>query len=473
MNIVEYQKVKPTDVFLCNLLEIDAHHFNHINQRTDQTERQTVSCEFIDPRTGVEIPSHECNHKNIDLETRNIFLTNRIEVSILSKSEHVACLNVLRRAASVSNQKTNDDDDEVYESSEVSRFQEKNLFLNKLKELFDKLSKRYHDVPPSINHFITQKWKKQLILMHRELAGVRYVMSTAISLQPIECAVKANLIHQEHLGNVPEMTNKSVDYLRQSFLNLMQAYNRRKMVKMQQKVKATVKELVEGHAIDFVIPISVIKLIVSGEEDWAFQMTVRESQSSTPFNSKKEIIFDKPLPPTHLNGRERYRKGAKYLIRSCLNQHSQNVFSHKDCTEVETGIDKNSVPLDIQAQMIAENDDKYQVVDSEEFIKNHSKCECSYENMTFAVMDIVGSVGDGDGDGSETETFRILVPSKQDAYTKNASDQITFVNYAPKIEYQAEYGAEVMTTRELIDEWCDLFFRPNSYTERGTLLHYL
>lgn len=467
----EYQRNNPTDVFFSNLLEIDPLHFEQKHQETrDPNEsEETQPWQFLDPRTGVEIPSHECNYQNVNFKKRNIFLTSYIQASNLQKHEHVICLSALRSLKSTLNPPTDEQKNQTfYESCATNRFEEKTLFLDKLREYyFEKLSKRFHDVPPFINYFVTQCWKKRLIAMHRRLANAKYRMTTAISLQPTQCTVNTNTLHQEHLGNVPEMRDTDIEYMRQSSSNLMDTYNRRKISQLLPTIKYKMNELVKEHGVDFVVPISILKLIVSGKKGWSFCMSVKESAQSTAYNPKKEIIFEKPLPPIYLSGNERYKIGAKYVLRSRFNENAFNVFNHNSQTEIQINVDAQiqTSRNDNQINEPIPNILEYKISKSDEFILNHSKSECSYENMTFSVIDVIGSE-DSNDDG---EMFKILVTAKRNAYKKNGNGEIDFVNYSPKIEFQAEYGAETMTKDELIQEWCDLYFGPHTSTERGTI----
>lgn len=464
-----YRKSNPTDVFFCNLLDTDPYHLQHTHESThsqDVPADELVQSKFIDPRTGIEIPTHQCNHKDANFEKQNIFLKKYIQASSLSRAQHTACLNVMRGFKLRPESATDEQNDKIlYESSASNRLQEKQLFLDKLREnYFAQLSYRFHHVPPSINYFILQKWKKQLIEMHRRLANARYCMRTAISLQPSETTVNIKHFHQERLGCVPKMSGECIEYLKQSFPKLMNAYEQQKVKRISIAVKEKVNELIEEHDVGFVIPISILKLIFnsSSKNDWLFCVTVRESAKSTPFHPQKEIIFEKPLPPTYLSGNERHRKGAKYLLYSCLNRNPSNFFNCKDQTESETGIDTNMQAHEIESKISDENIE-YKIFNNDEFIKQYPKHECSFENQTFTILEM-GCDDAGNGD----ETFKILIPTKQAAYKKNKENgEVQFVNYSPKIEFQAEFGAETMTKDELLREWCDLYFRPKTSTERG------
>lgn len=191
-------------------------------------------------------------------------------------------------------------------------------------------------------------------------------------------------------------------------------------------------------------------------------MSVKDSGQSTTFNPKKEILFKKPLPPTYLNGNERYKKGSKYLIRSCLNRNSLHVFDHTDQTIHRMAIDVEHIEYD----SMPKTDFEYKVADIDEFCKKYQKKEVPHENMSFAIFNVTGN----DETNEYNENFRILVPSKRDGYKEDANGKVQFVNYSSKTEYQSEYGAEIMTKDELIREWCEMFFRPNTVTERSTCI---
>uniref|UniRef100_A0A1B0D4J7 Uncharacterized protein n=1 Tax=Phlebotomus papatasi TaxID=29031 RepID=A0A1B0D4J7_PHLPP len=63
------------------------------------------------------------------------------------------------------------------------------------------------------------------------------------------------------------------------------------------------------------------------------------------------------------------------------------------------------------------------------------------------------------------EVCRILVKFHQDGVVLG-DDGEEAINFSLKIEYQTEFGAEEMTIEELIREWCQQTFNPNSRTLR-------
>lgn len=461
INMSAYGQRNPTDAFFSHLMELDPLHLQYVAQNSNEVVKNSPR-QFVDPRTGVEIPSHECNYKNVELKLRNIFLANYVAVSKLQKHEHSACLNALRCSTKPASEWSTEEkrDCILHETTALHRAEEKRFFLEKLREhYFAEISNRYHKVPPSVDYFVTQLWKKKVITMYRQLTNDRYRMTTAISLQPSSCTVKMDVIHQEHLGCVPQMTHERVEYIRDSYVNLMKAYNQRKNTHFSQVIKEKVNELVTQHDIDFVVPVSVLKLLLNNKSGWNFAVTVKDTTGiSSKFNAK-EIIFEKPLPVAYMSGRDRYKLAAKYLLYSCLNRNSLNIYNRNEITECKTLIDSKTVECDSSTN----KDLDYKISSCDEFMKKHSKSETLHENMTFTIFNVTGF----DDSDDSNETFKMLVPAKQAAYKNGDDGEVTFLNYSPKIEYQAEYGGEEMTKEELIDEWCELFFKPNSMTERG------
>lgn len=469
LNMAEYRKNNPTDIFLCHLLEFDPLHYQHVHQKLEKPDADpnlTVN-QFKDPRTGVEIPSYECNYKtNNNSESKNIFLRNYIQPSKLQTCEHSACLHALKLlnkdiSQMTAQEKTNFS---LYESTSNVRLEEKNAYLEKLRNHYlRKLSKRYHDVPPAIGYFINHIWKKQLVELYRGMAKNKYQLKTAVSLQSAEQRVTCDVLYQEHLGSVPRINAKNVEYLRESYPNLIDVYNARKSTHLNASIKDKLNELVENYGVEFVVPISILKCILSHKKGWSFLMSVKESANSTIFNPIKRIVFNKPLPPTYLSGNERYKKGAKYLIRSCFNRYSQNVYHHSKQSEQNLNIDAEAIEYSSSLKANIE----YKVTTFDEFVKKYQKQEIPKENMSFTIFNVTGY----DDMEDTNETIKVLVPTKLDAYDRDENQEVQFMNYSAKIEFQAEYGAEEMTKAELIQEWCDLYFRQNTITQRGPYFH--
>lgn len=469
--MLEYSKKNPYDVFFNHLHEIDPVHYNYLNQNQLQKESTTStdtkanlpSKPLADPRTGVEIENYFCRYDYVDRTKYNIFLKNRIHVSHLNRIEHLACLQAIRSLSKSQDQLTTTEQSDrlTLESTEKHRTDEKELFLQKIQEHFiAKKSNRCHFVPAAVEYFISQIWKKKLIMLFREYDDNNYKLSTALTLTSHVADIQLKLIHQEHLGKVPGLERGIVCFVQESSVNLIKSYEQRK--KSASLIKNKIEQIIDDHRIDYVIPISTLAVILCDDTDWQFRINIEDGGSI--FNPKNKITFEKPLPPTYLSGDTRYRKGAKYMLRSQLYKNLSKVFDHSKGKEIS--IDEK-VEINGMQKEDCDKERNYKLYDFDQFMKNyHEKVpvtnETSYENATFAVFEISGC-----DDDEINDTFRILVPSKQDAFGRNKNGEIEFMRFAPKIERQPEYGCEVMSKNELMYEWCQVAFRPNTVIERG------
>lgn len=217
-------------------------------------------------------------------------------------------------------------------------------------------------------------------------------------------------------------------------------------------MKNKAKQLRQLYNVNFQLPLSMIRALLCGESDWCASISVQESVSipNSMFQSDGLIIFEKPLPPLYRSGSARYKMGAKYAVRSCLARSANNVC---DTIEIDGGLPENATST-------------YKLEQFDAYLKSYHDKQPKADTMKGNKLFNIFQIG-GDENEIGAETYRVLVTSKQDAYKTCPDGKTVFINYSPKIELQAEYGGEVMTKNELIREWCDLYFRPESITERG------
>lgn len=475
--MTEYASKTIHDVFFNHLLEIDSIHYSRLgpDPQNETKNKQNTGDEvslpktFADPRTGVEIHNYICCHRHINRTRQNIFMKYQIQVSQLNRYQQSACLNAMRcLSKNVDNLSTDEKGDRsIYEYTAQQRAIEKELFLARIRENFLATnSSRYHFVPPAIDSFVMQIWKQRLIMLHREMGDIHYSLSTALTLSAEPMIVEAKLIHQECKGIVPTIMNQDIQIVFQSCANLIKTYQECKSDAGTRWVQKMVKEKVGIHDIDIALPLSTLSLILCDETDWQFRLNVQDSASSTIFEQKKSIILEKPLPPLYLSGNARYRKGAKYLLRNRYGRVFKNRYSHTD----EKMDESKGLTTDSSRECAATNmshiEYKVNPFDNfmEKFYENVPKANDSRENAKFSIFEISGT---SDRDDIDNETFRVLISSKQDVQREKGDGDPEFIHLAPKIERQPEYGCEVMTTNELLHEWCHSFFKPGTTVERG------
>lgn len=475
--MTEYASTAIHDVFLNHLLEIDSIHYsrlgietqNEMKKAPNTRDKVSVSKNFTDPRTGVEIQNYICHYNHINRTKQNIFMKYHIQVSQLNKYQQLACINAMHCLSKNFDTLSIDEraDRLIYESTCQQRAIEKELFLARIREEFlSKNSNRYHFVPPAIDSFVMQIWKQRLIMLHREMDNIHYGLSTALTLCTEPMIVDAKLIHQENLGNVLTIMKPNIQCVFQSCANLFKTYQKYKSEKCIRLVRKKFMETVSTHDCDFASPLSTLSLILCDETDWQFRINVQDTASRTIYEENKRIIFEKPLPALYLSGNARYRKGAKYLLRSHFNPISKMDFNHiqkmDKCTTVASDLSKQCETKDM-------NHIEYKAILFDDFMKNYNqnvpKSNASRENVKFSIFEVSGT--SECGNRMDNETFRVLISSKQDVYRQKTDDDLQFIHLVPKIERQPEYGCEVMTKNELLHEWCHLFFKPGTTIERG------
>lgn len=457
------------DIFHSNLLQIEPSHLidNYQQQKVRMAAEQehtkssgdTVQSKFTDPRTQIVISTFTCDHRDVDLAAKNILLQKCIETSKLSAAEHSACLNAIPKLKYKETALSTEDKVHrlTYFSTKQRRSDEKIRFLAFLKRYYyETLSHRYHSVNPAIDAFITQKWKRRLLDLHADTATDAYRMSTALRInRQTDDDINAELVHQEHYGNVSKMVCDAT-ILRQSNENLLRAYQRNHGERFRKSIRDKSIEIAAVNRVDAIVPLSTLKLLISDcEDDWSIRVKVRDAESSSILYPSKEVTFEKPLPPLYLSGNERTTRGYKYVLRTTVCPQHAGSFCHSTNTTTDPVTSSDQV---IEGSTASQTDYKMHPVD-EIAAKYLKEGDPSVDgNCSFRVWNI--SNGDA--------TIRLMIPAKSDAFRtgENGSD-VQMVNLSPKVEFQAEYGAEVMTKGQLLREWCHQYFRPDSITVRG------
>lgn len=460
--------VNAADVFHCNLLQIEPTHlidsYQQEKARTASTQERTASSanseqrHFTDPRTRITIPTFTCDHRDVDLATRNMLLAKNLETSKLSAAEHLAGLEAIPKLKLDKSALSTEDAAHraTYLASAQMRSEEKSRFLAFLKRNYsERLSHRYHLVNPAIESFVTGKWKRRLLELCADSGNDAYRMSTALRVIPrTDIEISVDLVYQEHHGDIAKMLSNAT-ILRQSSERLIRAYNRYCHERLVNSIQARSVEIAGDKQVNAIVPLSVMKLLVSDcDRDWSVRVSVRNGKSSSILNPVKEVAFEKPLPPLYLSGHERAARGHKYVLRSIVCPPGASSFSHS--TKIES-VPMNNFDEEIECAVSGASDYKLQTV--EEFAAKYSERSdrMACVNYSFRIWNM--------SDGSET--IRVMVPAKTDAFQVNEVDgDVEMVNLSSKVEFQAEYGAEEMSRAQLLREWCHQYFRPDSVTMR-------
>lgn len=456
------------DVFHSNLLQIESSHLidNYHQQklriaeqdRNKSLDGETKQQKFIDPRTQITIPTFICDHRDVNLAARNILLEKCIEKSQLSAAEHSACLQAIQKLRSDETALSTRDKAHrsTYFATIQTRFDEKTRFLAFLKRnYFGTLPHRFHSVHPAVDSFITYKWKRKLLEVRANTTETAYRISTALKINcQIDDEIKAELIHQEHYGNVPKLLCDAT-ILRQSSENLLRAYRRHRSDQFMKLVRDKTIEIADANHVNAIMPLSVIKLLIANYDiDWSVRMAVKDAGSSTILNPTKEITFKKPLPPLYLPGNDRRMIGNKYVLRTTVCPKHTSAFSHSTKATIDSVTSSDEV---IECATAIDNPYKLHTIDDMAAKHLEGIDPVFGGNCSFRIWAL----------SNGNDTIRLMIPAKTDAFRigGNGTD-IEMVNLSSKSELQAEFGAEVMTKAELLREWCHQYFRPDSITLR-------
>lgn len=443
----DYSKTNLYDSFFTHVLEVDPLNllFDQRGMKNESSSDKIIP--YPDPRTNSEIPNQECSYQDCDISVQNIFMKNPLSRSMLTAEEHVACIEALQTINNGTGKLTPKQETCWEKLAECT--EEKRQFLEELRTHFlEKLSHRAHEVPPQIEHFVVNVWKRKIVELHRTVGKAHIQLKTALILQCVDVDVHAKLIYGERHGQIRK--THDVEYIRQSSAILQQTYKEQRNPTFSRYVKCKVAQLRQLYDVHFQVPLSIVRLLLCDESDWCVPITVHVSKTNAIFESDRVIIFEKRLPPCYRSGNARYRTGAKYAVRSCL---ARTVDDGCDAIDINGGLAENATST-------------YKLNEFDEYLKlnqdKESKADAIKANKLLNIFEISGNVDEG-----VTDTYRVLITSKQDAYKLCPNGEMVYINYSPKIELQAEYGGEIMTKNELIREWCDLYFRPNSIIERG------
>lgn len=481
LNLTEDKKTNLGDYFHSQLLEIEHVHLMQANPKpnittnhsSDDTHKTTTDTEILkDPRTGLSITNYTCDYRDTDVALRNIFLRKFIEKSKLSPVEHRAGVEAILWLSSHS---TNILDEkpricEIYFATQTTRFEEKGKYLQFLKNYFSQnLTYRYQTVLPPIDFFLQKMWKMLVIELLQSLADDYYRIATAFQLDAFPSnSVDMVLMDANQHGNVPEMLEKpDLLFLRKSSSQLIEEWENMHNEDTKKFIQNCVDPCRVKHDPNVIIPLSsicsVIDAAVSGKQNFMIRITIQENN---------EVVFEKALPPTELSALQKSRIGFKHLLQSSFQknssktdntkQHSVNHLSNEATgNSIESAIEYKTMEFsEYLKKVYKENEQKQSKQDHEEVgVKTPFKnCCCNLWELSERT----------DGQfSSNSSAVRMLVIHQQDAFRFINDNEKEFVSLSPKVEYQAEYGAEEMRLTELIQEWCLLYFQPNSIVYRG------
>lgn len=381
-------------------------------------------------------------------------------------------------------------DEIIYFSLANIRLNEEEQFQSFVKSYFlTNLSERYENLDSSFEEFVVNKWKKYLEFV-KNLKNNFFNIQTALELDyssgtDVKCEFQRQF---DGKGIIPRI----ILVLKKPFSeNIKQTTTKmEKMFDFHEKSEFFSNDLIAlkialESETDFVLTTESICCFLSNfSENWNILVNIKNIAE----DNKNIIFINNPLPKTFLSGIDRIKESFDYALKAKIcfptNNSSficginKSVKADKICKEsVNEEID-DSYEDDLVIDEIIEDEIfvvpeepktsvkelpkeiEYKIVEFEEFLKNQKiPEEETGRNYSYRLWKL-------SEDGLD---IKLLVKTNQDGCDKDEDGNYKFVNLSTKVEFKSEFGAEKMTREEIIKEWCNLYFRPGTVTQRGEL----
>lgn len=451
------------DPLRCHLFDIHSINLEDDPNTTTFAGSSTHRDMPIDPRTGHAVSKLMYEYKSNSATVAKSLISDKSQFTLQEQRRCIDAIEKLHLNLLTTAEETNR---EYYIAVAELRQQEKSTFSTRVQMHFDRtLSRRCTNVPSEKKEFIEAIWKKSVASAMQRFANRWYRIQTSIPLTTIDSAknpIDAKIIHTAEEGYVFKTSMANRKYLYKTADSLLNYYNAEKMSRNRQHIRDKCNVLANEFDCDVVLPLSSMCLLLdyasNTSTNWMMEFVIENVPGSSVFERKCRIIIDRPLPRTTMTGPEMQKVAHKYLMRSVMTPHIEEVYSCDEKRVLRRTTKENhnsSEPMEYDCCLF---DDYLAKV-----YAKHAELIQPKGNTMYKVCELRDRQ-------DENTRLRVLVTSKQDGYQLNSNDQtIEYVNYSEKLEFQNEFGAEQMTKSELLREWCRCYFRPESVTNRGKI----
>ncbi|XP_055620347.1 uncharacterized protein LOC129764845 [Toxorhynchites rutilus septentrionalis] len=428
------------DIFNLHINEIDPIHQLGDVYDDDQTPLQYP----IDPRTGLEM-------RRLVIDTTKPFrMFEQFPTgSKLGRAEHQHCLTVLNRL----NLRLGFDSPEEKEA--LGKYKTLMKKLGKEQCLFDSFVKKYFNthlvgrkkiIDHELNQLVIAIWKSKVQRMLQGISDSKFYLSTAVmwmkygvneqnvtfelaSENVLELGVVKNIFTENLLHcNTLKRNKRILDQFcsdEAHFVSVDDALQIETILRQDESIRF----VISSGALNY-----LLNSATNLQQRWMIPIQIRT------IGDRNVIIFGKKLQPTKMLSHDRNIKAHKYLVRSFMTITKK----------VRENNAKESKPVTTP---------EYIPVHFDEYLHSLQKRRQSMPQSEQNVRLGLWKLSDGDNQ------CKFLVRSRMDCY-ESLRKMKFYINISIKLEYQAEFGAEQMTSSELLREWIRQFLRPNSKTLR-------
>ncbi len=452
------------DIFFCHLNEIDhIHLLDNYGKNALHTENIYVR---KDPRTGKCVTKESYDHGTFP---KIALYPNFPQRSSMNSQQHQSCLNAIAKLKNDTSDASMSDrnDIRVYAQLFAERNKEKSNFLEFVKDEFYKRNiKNCYNLRPELNKFITKRLEESVQSVLSSNNNF-YQLQSAIPISQSDDNGEITVEFEETVnesGNVLTVnTNKYSNPIQLgcAFLDHFFANAADRIVPLDEA-------FLQSHSVDVVVSLKTLSSILTAAKilstDWNVKFTLK------PCGDKNVIIFDEILPAVSLGCLEKNRLAYKYSVKAGIAvPKKKEIFSFEDKQFIERipPISGKKATASIPLQEAVSD---YKVWPFEEYMEKFSDSNSTHEDDRTSDSNHIRRLWNVKR--NNVDYCKLVIDNSQDYCEKQKDGTVKYINLSPKLEYQCEFGAEQMTLSELITDWCELRFGPNTITHRGNFYFY-
>lgn len=410
--------------------------------------------------------------------------------SNLNSCDHLKCIRAITNLNSKIKDVSKKTDEISYYSLTSVRLKEEELFQSFVKNYFlTNLSERYENLDSFFEEFVVNKWKKYLEFV-KNLKNNFFNIQTALELDyssssEVKCEFQRLFDGKGIIPRIILVLKKPFsENIKQTTTKMEQMFDFHENGEFFSNDLIALKIALESEC-DFVLTIESICCFLNDfSENWNILVNIKNIAE----DNKNIVFINNPLPKTFLSGIDRIRESFDFALKakitfpknnsSFISGIKKSVKADKICkknivtedmidsSEDDLIIDEGIETIIVKApeameESVSEEEPKeieYKIIEFDEYLKNNKiRDEETGRNFSYRLW----KIKEGDLDS------KLLIRTNQDGCDKDEDGNYKFVNLSTKVEFKSEFGAEKMTRQELIREWCNLYFRPGTVTQRG------
>ncbi|CAK9821491.1 Little elongation complex subunit 2 [Anthophora retusa] len=435
------------------------------------------------------------------------------KISKLSKEQQAMCLRVLLRFSESDKPKLTQT-----EKEELKSYMDLQQTISQEQEAFLEFAKsKWHERSFNITceDYINLCWQSKLQYIHKlpryyaEVTNVPFIADKNIEMKFISVCLQMGELSKIVLPTLtrPYMLHVNSEQLQKRFPPKRNIPNESPIsCKLPVSEDSNCQKLAESNNVDLVISSSGLNCLVNNigpsySNSWILPLVIKRH------NDKNVIYIDKPAPPTEGSILEKnswvykyiikyFLIGTKHLASTSIEGNQDNIFDDVNSEELlkleeehentltQTRSGSNMVEKRRDINETSKQEDFKNMLNYEQY--SHITSDYNVFNPTASGQGIVNknsemaennvsyklfTIGPQFSEQNELmknviKEYRLLIRTKTDGFEILPNNVQRLLLLAPKLEYQVDLGAEVVTLEESLKQWISLICRPHTFLAR-------